>query len=108
MTPQRKLTLANILMSAGIAPLLLAGAFVAATLAGDWQSHPRHEALALAMVLSVLYSWVFGMVCALPACVWSLATARRHPGEAGGAVWRKLVCALLLTPPIGLFLYPHG
>jgi hypothetical protein len=108
MTPQRKLTLANLLMAAGIAPLLLAGAFVAATLARDWQTDPRHEALALAMVLSLLYAWVFGLACALPACVWSLVTARRHPGEAGGGVWRKAVCALLLMPPIGLFLYPHG
>lgn len=107
MTPQRQLTIANILMSLGIVPLLLAEVFVATTLAGNWQADSRHEALALAMFVSMLYTGAFCLFVALPACIWSWRTARRHPALASGRILRRVVYIALLLPPLLLFVYPH-
>lgn len=107
MTPQRQLTVANTLMSVGIAPLLLAEAFVAMTLASDWKSDSRHSALALTMVISMLYTVAFSLVFALPACIWSWVAARRHPDLQGGRVLRKVVWAAWLLPLAAMFLYPR-
>jgi len=107
MTPQRQLTIANVLMSLGIAPLLLAEIFVASTLAGNWQADPRHEALALSMVISMLYTGALAVLLALPVTLWSWLVARRHADLKTGRVLRRVVLAALLLPPILMFVLPH-
>lgn len=104
MTPQRQLAVANVLMSIGIVPLLLAEAFVALTLASDWKADSRHSALALSMFISMLYTGAFNVVFALPACIWSWVVARRHPELTAGRVLRKAVWVLWLPPLVSMFL----
>ena len=104
MTPERKLTVANALMAAGIAPLLLAELFVAATLASNWKADSRHEALALSMFLSIVYTLPIAVLVALPACLASWFMAYRHPQLRGGRLLRRAVLILLLLPPVAMSL----
>lgn len=108
MTPERKLTIANVLMGLGIAPLLLAEVFVASTLASNWKADPRHEALALTMVLSMLYTGVVGVLLAMPSCIGSWLVARRHPDAKVGRVLRRVVVIALLLPLILMFVVPSS
>lgn len=109
MTPQRKLNIANAIMVIGLTPLLLAELFVGSTLASNWQADPRHEALALTMVLVLLYTAPFAVLAAVPASLWSWLVARRAPELATGRILRRAVYVLLLLPLVVMFVYPnHG
>ncbi|GAB2844258.1 hypothetical protein GCM10027277_10010 [Pseudoduganella ginsengisoli] len=106
MTPQRKLTIANIVMALALAPLLLAELFVGMTLSSDWKADSRHEALALTMFLAMIYTLPIAVTVALPASIWSWLTARRAPELATGRILRKAVYILLLLPLVAMVVYP--
>jgi hypothetical protein len=100
MKPQNKLRVANVLMGAGLVPLLIGSYWMFSTLAGiDYQKQSQ-IGLAFLAIGKVIFAYLFALIVSGSSAVWSAAIEKRDagPGVRSSRTMRLLVAIALVVP----------
>ena len=102
MIPQRKLSVANVLMLLGLAPFLLGAAWVAAGVSYAQQHKGAAGASDAFLMIAVLgITYTFALLVAGPGALWSRRLVRRHAGlRTRAATVMKWLVAIALAAPL--------
>jgi hypothetical protein len=101
MTPQGKLRTANLLMLAGLVPLLLGIGWIVSIIAYARQHRGEMGGSDAFLMIGILFvTYAFALIVSGGSALWSVIIAKRHPGVQGrtGAVIKALVCVALALP----------
>lgn len=106
MMPQRKLAIANVLMLLGLAPLLLAAAWICANVSYADQHPGMVGGSDVFLTIAVLIvSYGCALLVAGPGALWSRRLVRRHHGlRSGTATFLKWLVAIALVGPVLAYL----
>lgn len=101
MTPQSKLRIANVLMLAGILPLLFGIYWMISSGPYDMQ-RPTQVGDMFLMIGKLMFAYLFALIISGSSGLWSAAIAKRHPGTQVNAskIIRIVVCIVLIVPMV--------
>jgi len=101
MTPQSKLRIANILMLAGILPLLFGIYWMISRTPYDMQ-RPTQVGDMFLMIGKLVFAYIFALIISGASGLWSAAIAKRHPGTQANTskIIRIVVCIVLIVPVV--------
>lgn len=102
MTPHNKLRVANLLMLAGLAPLLISMVWMVSNLSAAADS----KVYVAETLMKIGFAYMVAFVVSCGSVIWSLIVEKRHTGVrvGGTAAIRVLVLVLLVAPlVIGIF-----